>query len=323
MVLGFYIQAQDLHNSDYRFNPLYLNPALTGGLEGNLRAGAIHRDQFRTFLGKAYQSTSIWLDSPVSFVFNEKTWLGLGANFYRDLVGDLGLGHNGIIGSAALHLSLDKKYKKVFAVGIQYGYLQKKLNQNSAGRFQDQILSSSPSPDLELLDQFQHSTADLNFGVNWTQAINKYQKYSIGISMHHLNGLFNSTPNPSFLDNRINMYGDWTAQLNSRFLLQSTLNASILKNYSILQLQLHGNYQLKKKGNKYLTSGIGMRMGDALQLMGGMIVKGWQVSICYDLTVSTARVYNNSAGAIEIGIIETIVIPKKPVVEPKIICPRT
>ncbi len=323
MGLGLFGQAQDIHNSDYRFNPLYLNPALTGGFEGTIRIGSTHRDQFRTFIGQAYQSTSLWVDSPISFVINEKSWLGVGANFYRDLAGELGLGHNGVLGSTALHVSLDKKYEKVLAFGIQLGYLQKKINQNSNARFQDQILTNGPSQDIDRLDQFQFATMDFSAGVNWTQVLNKYQKYSLGISLHHFNGFINRVDDKDLLNNRINLYGNWTSKINKRFSLLSLFNASVFQKYSIIQVQMHTQYQLKKKGDKFLTTGLGMRFGDALQLMGGMIIKNWQISLAYDLTVSSAWSYTNTAGAFEIGVKRTFILNKKPEVEPLIICPRT
>lgn len=323
MGLGLFGQAQDLHNSDYRFNPLYFNPALTGGFEGTIRAGSVHRDQFRTFIGQAYQSTSLWVDSPISYVINENSWLGVGANFYRDIAGDLGLGHNGVLGSAALHISLDKKYRKVLAFGGQIGYLQKKINQSTNARFQDQILTNSTSQDFDRLDQFQSNTLDFSLGMNWTQTLNKYQKYSLGLSLHHFNGIFESIAEAPLLENRINVYGNWTSRINKRFTLESLINASVFKEYSIVQVQMHTLYQLKKKGDKFLTSGLGLRFGDAIQLMGGMIIKNWHISLAYDLTVSSAWSYTKTAGAFEIGVRRTFILNKKPEIEPSIICPRT
>jgi len=95
IICGSLCSAQDLHYSNYNYNKLYLNPGNTGGFNGTLRVGASQRNQYRTFIGEAYQSSMIWIDSQLSIGKNERHWLGVGFYLLTDSIGDLGLSQNG------------------------------------------------------------------------------------------------------------------------------------------------------------------------------------------------------------------------------------
>ena len=86
--------------------------------------------------------------------------------------------------------------------------------------------------------------------------------------------------------------------------------------------QFNLEYRLNKKSSTIIKGGIGYRTGDALQLLAGMIYKGWDVGLAYDFTVSSAAKYNNRFGGIEIGIKKIFISKKIPKIKPVIFCPR-
>lgn len=329
--------AQDLHYSNYNYSPLYLNPANTGGFNGNIRVGASHRDQFRTFIGEAYQSTMVYIDSPVSFIVNEKMWLGVGANLFSDRVGDLGFGMSGITGSAALHYSLDDDYTTVFALGAQYGIVQRQISNAGMARWADALATvGSVSQDQSLLEGFNTTFSDVNLGLTMKHRLSQSNLWELGISAHHLNRAtfnFSNSSFPNKVNNRYNAYTSLEMQTSSKFHIIPAAYFSMYDNASNFQLQvntrtlLQGKKKKKKKSQKirsqsYLTLGMGYRFGDALQFFAGGIHKGWEFGLSYDLTTSTANKFNNTVGGLELGVKRYITIHQKPKIKIINICPR-
>jgi len=320
------ISAQDLHYSNYNYAPLYLNPANTGAFNGNIRAGASYRDQFRTFIGEAYQSTMIWVDSPVSFVVNEKMWIGLGLNMFADKTGDLGLGTSGAMGSFAFHFSLDDSYRSVLALGIQYGAIQRKFSSAEAAFFADDLAQGNPtSQDHELLRDFNTTYSDINVGLTATFKTSKYNKLQIGASVYHINNpqfFFGQGSAGTNVNPRLNIYSTYRMELTNKFTLTPGAYYSRMSNAQNIQIQLNAESLLKKGGNTILTYGMGYRLSDALQFFVGSIYKSWEFGISYDLTTSTARSFNNTVGGLELGVKKVFTLYKKPKIKVLQICPR-
>ena len=86
--------------------------------------------------------------------------------------------------------------------------------------------------------------------------------------------------------------------------------------------QFNLEYRPNKKSDTIIKGGLGYRSGDAVQLLAGIIYKGWDVGIAYDLTVSSAADLTNRYGGIELGIRRIIIANRKPDVNPKELCPR-
>lgn len=322
MILGVSLCAQDLHYTNYEFAPLYLNPAKTGGFNGSLRAGGTYRDQFRTFIDEAYQSTGLWADSPIAFGFNEKQWIGIGANLYTDKTGDLGFGQSGALASLAYHISLDDKYEKVIGIGVQFGAVQKTVGNPDNARFADQ---NNSSPDLSLIGNFNESYTDLNVGINFKQKISNYNSYEFGASLYHINKpqyFFTNSSYPNRLDNRLNIYLTTEMKLSKKFQLEPGVFYSLMGQAQVLQIQCNSKTLLKKNGKVLLTAGLGYRVADAIQFMIGGVYQSWQFGLSYDMTVSSAASYTNTVGGLEFGVKKYFMFHKKPEIKVIQICPR-
>ncbi len=325
MLAFFSASSQDLHYSNYNYAPLYLNPANTGGFNGNIRAGASYRDQFRTFIGEAYQSTMIWADSPVAFVVNERQWLGIGLNLFSDRTGDLGFGMSGAMASVAYHFSFDDNYRSVIAIGVQYGAIQRKINNHQAAQFADDITGTQPSPDHQLITDFNTTFSDLNVGVTATFKPSKYDKIQIGTSLYHVTNpmfRFNGGSAGTNVNPRLNVYATYEMQLSNKFQLTPGAYYSSMNNAQNIQIQLNAKSLLKKGGTTLLTYGLGYRISDAIQFFAGAVYKSWEFGLSYDMTTSTARAFNNTVGGLELGVKKFITIHKKPELKVIQICPR-
>lgn len=113
-------KAQDWHLSMYDAAPLFLNPSMTGVVEGEWRVHAHYRNQWSSVNFKAFNTALISFDMPVG------KW-GFGGQLvnYRAGFGN----YNALQGlaSAAYTLPLTKNRAHVLSFGLQGGITQKRV----------------------------------------------------------------------------------------------------------------------------------------------------------------------------------------------------
>ena len=316
--------SQDLHFTNYYYSPLYLSPAKTGAFAGTYRFGANVRDQFNSFIEKPYQSFMAHADMPIAFGLKPHHWIGVGINMYGDRAGDLAYSNTGAHLSLAYHYALDPNYKTVITLGIQYGMTQRKID--ATNYISNETLSGNNNdPDKALIDNFNPSVSDINFGLslkNWTS---KTSYFDIGASMYHLTHAdfrFSGSRIDNQVRRRINAYAEYYIQSTDQLALRPIIVYSKMWLFQNLFGQFNLEYRPNKKSATTLKGGIGYRSGDAVQFLAGMIYKGWDIGIAYDFTVSSAADLTNRYGGIELGIRRIIIANKKPKVKPKELCPR-
>ena len=73
--------SQDLHFSYFQFQPVQLNPALTGAFEGTARIGGIFREQRRQVSNAPISTPSVYVDAPIIRGFGKRDWIGIGSSF--------------------------------------------------------------------------------------------------------------------------------------------------------------------------------------------------------------------------------------------------
>lgn len=316
--------CQDIHFSNYSYTPLFLSPAKTGEFAGNYRVGGAIRDQYSSFFEKPYQTVLAYVDTNIDFGLGEKHWISVGMNIYADRAGDLSYQNSGMTGSIAYHLPLDPSYKTVITAGIQYGVSQRNID-GSQYRSSETLNGNNNDPDKMLLEDFKPSINDLNIGIDVKRWTSKTAYFNVGFAMNHLlkpDFRFTGSNIDNPVDRRLNLYGEYYVQSSKQLAIRPTIVYSKTFNFSNLYGQFNLEYRLNKKSSTLIKGGLGYRSGDALQMLAGVIFKGWDVGLAYDMTVSSASAYNNSFGAIELGIKKIFIVNKKPKVKPKALCPR-
>jgi len=308
------LSGQDLHFSNYTYSPLFFNPANTGAFEGTYRVGASYRSQFFTFFDNPYVSTLAYVDSPVSFALNENGWIGAGLMIYQDQVGDLGIGHTGVMGNTALHYALDDDYEQVISIGAQFGMINYKskikLFDPGSGLGRNDF-------DFSFVDEdnFKPSYIDASVGIRYQQTLSKTNSFIAGASFQHLTSPsynFSSSSVMNSIGSRINVHGQYITSPSDRVTWKPTVYFSMTEGFTNTILQVLGEYQVNKKSETRLNYGLGYRVGDAAIMTMGFIYKGWNFAFNYDLTLSSASQYDNYTGGIELGVFKTFVVNKKP-----------
>ena len=312
--------SQDVHQTDYRLNPLLLNPAHTGAFYGTARIGVVYRDQFRPFIDKAFQTPSLFIDMPLIYGFKETHWVGVGVSLYSDEAGDIGYKTTGTNLSLAYHIGLDQDLNQVFTIGAQYGQVSKSISRGSEAIFADEIRDPSiASPDQTFVEGFETSYSDIGLGLSFKSKMGKRTQLQIGVGASHV-----AIPNKAkgLVNFRLNGSASLQYDVSKRTQIEPMLYYYQEKTTTVFMPQFHTSYQLNPEKDIRLKAGLGYRSGDAMQFMLGTSFRDWTVGLSYDLTMSAAAAATENFGGFEIGINKIIKIYKEPEVDPVILCPR-
>lgn len=320
------VKTQDLHLTNYRFSPLFFNPAHTGAFHGSYRVAGAYRDQYSSFIQNGYKSQFLTLDSPIDLGFGKHHWVGWGFTLFGDKAGDIALKTSGILGSAAYHIAFDKDYSNVLTIGAQYGIVGRKFGDTGAARFAD-VLSDpnmTESADKSLIDAFNDSYNDLNIGLMYRMIASEQGSFETGVSVHHIldQGRSLGFQGINHFGMRINAHGLYCYFVNNTLLIEPAVYVSLQDKSKDISLQLNAEYLLRGLDNAVLTGGIGYRAGDAIEVLLGGRYKDWQFGIAYDITVSSASTFTNYSGGLELGVLKILKFYKRPEPDPTVFCPR-
>jgi len=113
----------DPHFSQYYANPLWLNPALTGVIDGDTRVNTNFKDQWAS-VSKAYQTASISAD------FNPNDKVGLGLNMLDQQAGSIGYNYFTFYGSFSYAVSLSSDDYQQLRFGLQAGVINRGFDES-------------------------------------------------------------------------------------------------------------------------------------------------------------------------------------------------
>jgi type IX secretion system PorP/SprF family membrane protein len=289
---------------------------------GHIRLGGIARRQFSSFFADGYQSAAINADFNLPYSIGKYNWISAGLMTFYDKVGSLEAGNRAGYFSLAFHRSNNAKHDRVISVGLQYGKANFSLNPDRA-IFRE-------TSELTALNDFKRSYNDLNLGVNYYMKLKNKSNLLVGVAAQHLfftdfMGIDSTRTAVNDVYSRINMNVNYDMFLSDKVRLEPALYFSKMGNNYNINLQTLSTISLSDKNSKAPIAfkvGLGYRIQDALEILAGFQYHGWNFDLAYDVTMSSARVYNNYDGAIELSASKIINIPHKPKIKPIIICPR-
>lgn len=333
--------GQDIHFTQFNMSPLTINPALTGGFYGSFRIGGLYRDQW---VG-TYKTPSFYIDSPILKGFRDQDWVGVGMMFYQDQgISEYNLNNKsrrgkiiqgGALASIAYHLALDKKRKTILSAGIQGGTLSRRLADQFI--FEDEILNGRTEEDIQTDKNSAKSLLDISGGLTVTGKTIGESYYRIGFSIFHINqpdysiGRPATVPNPNpgippisgrgsraRLPMKLVGFARYDYDINEKIRVMPSILFQSIGPASEFAVQGMVGYKMPAE-NLVLSAGLGYRIGDALEVLGGIEYKDLRVGISYDLTLSDLV---SPYGAFELAVAYIGKIYKRPKVDPVIFCPR-
>ncbi|MCZ4224188.1 PorP/SprF family type IX secretion system membrane protein [Pedobacter rhodius] len=169
--------GQDYIYSQFYNAPIYLNPALTGQFEGDIRVNALYRNQWTGLSGDfSYMSASADLNL-------QKINSGIGLIFNRSSEGTAYLQKNNIALSYSYIIGGDDY---TLSFGLQGGITNQKLNWDKLV-FGDQIdVTSGIIPGI--ISGAERPNVDSRFYFDAAAGSNLvYKNFMLGVGLHHLN----------------------------------------------------------------------------------------------------------------------------------------
>ena len=183
------LHGQDINISQTYAAPLLLNPALTGGYQGNFRIATLYRDQWSSMVGDPYRSFLISGDARLNvgqrFVNGDK--VGAGVLIASDKVNPFDFSTNSITFNGAYHKRLGDGDVNYLSAGIQVGLAQKNFSYENF-TFQDQFngVDGFPFQTRENLPANNFAYFDLSLGLHYATRINDRMSLEVGGAGFHL-----------------------------------------------------------------------------------------------------------------------------------------
>ncbi|RYE20121.1 MAG: type IX secretion system membrane protein PorP/SprF [Sphingobacteriaceae bacterium] len=306
----------DPHFSQYYAYPLWLNPALTGVMNGDVRITANFRDQWGT-IANPYSSTALSAD------YRPTSKIGLGINLLNQTAGSAGYNYLAAYGSASYGIIVSNDGYQHINFGLQAGFINHRFDMNKFqfGSQFDPTMGYNPAlPSLENFSSVTSTVFDANTGVFYydgdpLKAANIFGGFSVNHIAPAKDPFSNS--NNTKIPLRYDLHAGVRIQASEFFSI--TPHALYIKqqNNQILAVGAYARFQVK--GEDGLLLGAMYRLHDANVATAGYSFKNFVLGVSYDVNNSSLRRATQNQGGLELSLYYVF---RKRIQEPEEVCPR-
>ena len=312
LVLGSYVaNAQDPHFNQYYTFASQMNPALVGNYDGSYRLAALYRQQWTSALGQSNGYRTVGADADVSLLegYLRHSKLALGVGFLDDKSGAGGLDYINATLSVAYHQGFGKDGSHHLSVGLQGGFIQKRLDNPTFGdQFQghDQTLSQTK-------EDYQRgiTNGDFSAGLYWKSNFHDRVKFGIGLGVFHLiqpkEQLIQATN-----DKYGNQYRKFSADFNVEVFIGKARHMSLTPEFIFLDqgpareitpgLFWSYYFQTGFRKNNNFSLGVRYRVGDAVVPMVAAEFRNIRLGLGYEVNTSNLSASTQNRGAFELSL---------------------
>jgi type IX secretion system PorP/SprF family membrane protein len=314
-------QAQvDPHFSQFYMFPTYLNPALTGAFDGNVRLTGIYRNQWSNI-------SSPFSTIGVSGDFSTNKSMNFGASVLNQTGGDGGYNYTTAHGSAAFTgLRWGTNGTQHLVIGVNAGIVSRSFDRSKL-TFGDQwnpITGYNPgATSMENLTQTSSTVFDAGVGLLYYDGRpNHKANVYLGASANHLtqpNDPFSATGDAK-LPIRYSFHGGVRIAVSQNFSL--TPNALYMAQAGASEAMLGLYSQFRISAASDLMLGVNYRHEDAVAPFLGITFNGLVIGCSYDANISDLGKMANGANAFEFSVSFIGKRKVKPGVDGNFVCPR-
>ncbi|MFA6923738.1 MAG: PorP/SprF family type IX secretion system membrane protein [Bacteroidales bacterium] len=309
LLVSDFIFCQDIHFSQFYNSPLSLNPALTGNIDGNMRAITNYRNQWNS-ISVPYITSSISFDSKFLEDRLKDDAIGAGLIIINDRSGEGHLSNFQFMLSTSYCKKLDAKKEHSISIGFQAGFFQKKIDFTKLS-FESQYLAGDFNTNIQSGENtlnFNISKFDMSSGISYQLQKPGNLNINGGFSVHHI-----TKPNESLSGNIAPMPLLFGLYFNAKKVINEKINIKpdilfIMQNKAKeLNLGSRLEYIFKTTNGVFLnfTIGAAYRTSDAIIVITGIKYEKWDVCVSYDINNSKLHPATNFNGGFEFSIIYT------------------
>ena len=289
----------DPHFSQYYIYPQWLNPALTGVMDGDYRVAGIYRSQWQnidggfTTIGAAAEiATSKDINVGVG-LFQQKA----GSGGYKYFTPYASIAYTGVkFGREGYHH---------ISFGVQMGMIEKSF-EPSKFTYGDQYNGVlTPKPTAEVIANPRQSSFDLGAGILYFDATpHKTVNGFIGLSFGHItqpvDKFFNTSTSEAKLPIRQILHGGLRINLSET--VSITPNYLLMKQGTAHERMIGAYMQLKAGEGFDFLGGLNYRFNDAVVPFVGFYYKDFVLGMSYDVNTSDLSKIAGSTNGFELSL---------------------
>ncbi|RZK18091.1 MAG: type IX secretion system membrane protein PorP/SprF [Pedobacter sp.] len=305
----------DPHFSQYYAYPLWLNPALTGVIDGDYRASVNFKQQWGAL-------NNSFLTGGASFDMAPKKNFAFGATVLNQRAGELDFNYLTALVSGSYRLRFGFEGLQMISFGLQAGIINRSFD-FSQGRFGNQFNPiSGYDGGLMSGETFQSQSSlvpDVNAGIMYFDGNpNKGVNVFLGASAAHLT---RPTDRFSGTDSRIpvRFTAHGGARVRASELLDIVPNALVMYQGNTNEISLGAYAQLNVNQSSNILFGGNYRVKDAAIAFVGLQLRNMVFGLSYDVNTSSFSRASNSNGGLELSI---SLIGRNGIIGPNFFCPR-
>jgi type IX secretion system PorP/SprF family membrane protein len=301
------LKAQvDPHFSQYYANPLWLNPALTGVIDGNMRINVNAKDQWTT-VSNGYKTGAVSMD------FRPTEKAGIGFNVINQAAGTAGYNYFAAYGSFGYGIAISEDGNQKLHFGVQAGLINRSFDPNKL-QLDDQynpIIGFDPTmPSFENFANTSATVFDASAGIFYYDGDPESTAALFGgVSIAHLTNArdpFATDGINSRLPMRYTVHGGVRIQASEVLDITPYL---IYMRQQQNQLKALGVYsELKVDDNRGLILGGMYRVNDAAVADVGYHLNNLVIGLSYDFNTSALSTATDGQGGFELSV--TYVFPR-------------
>ncbi len=306
----------DPHFSQYYAYPLWLNPALTGAIDGNYRVTAMYRSQWGG-ISNPFSTPGISAD----IVTNKNVSLGL--NIMNLRAGTIGYSY--MTGYATMAYNGVRFGYHQISMGMAFGAINRRFDQSKFQTGEQWNPYTGFNPDAlraEALNKTSAIAFDAGVGaVYYDGTPGKKANLFGGISAYHL-----TQPQDPFLAGehekmpmRLTAHGGLKYNVNEN--VSITPNVLYMRQGNSQEKMVGAYAQMKVDETTDFLLGVNYRFKDALCPYAGVYYKNYMISVSYDVNASDLGKVAGNANNFEISL---TLIGRKSVKQDAVpfVCPR-
>ncbi len=300
--------AQDVHFSQFFESAALRNPALTGIFSGDYKVSANYRTQWGAFV-VPFQTALVSAESKALLREETGDYLSFGLTAVYDKAGSLDFTGTSVYGAVNYNKALGADAKTYLSIGLCVGYLQRAFDitkvrtasQFSGGTY-NATLASGETSAFTMLHHW-----DASAGFSLSGAITPKLNYYIGGASYHV-----SKPQESFYDATfIRLTTRWSGNAGVNARLPNGFGLTIHANYQYQDpyqetmvggLLSHGFRSLRDGQKIIFSTGCFYRFEDAVIPMVKMEYNNWALTMSYDITLASRRLYLSGFGGYELSL---------------------
>jgi type IX secretion system PorP/SprF family membrane protein len=310
----------DPHFSQYYVYPAWLNPALTGAIDGDYRISGVYRNQWNS-ISNAFSTAGISAD----VVTNRN--INFGASLLQQKAGTGGYKYfTGYVSIAYTGIRFDNEGYKRLVFGLQGGIVDRRFDRTKFNMGDQWNPITGYNPSTVTADQFPKTSSavfDAGAGVVYYDATpGKKSNVFAGFSASHLTqpeDAFTNGPVKGKLPIRYTVHGGVKLNLSDAFNLVP--NALYLRQGTAEEKMLGAYGQIKSSEFFDFILGFNYRFNDAMVPFTGFFYKNMTMGFSYDANTSELGKNVNNTNSFELSLSYTFKKSKEPAGR-NFVCPR-